>query len=197
MSADDLTTDRLRLVALDAELLGDLASGRPVARFTVPEWWPDRTDRGHLDRWLTNAVEPEHADHGWGPRAIVHRGSMVGHIGFHGPPVSIAAALDDPSFEASIDPILGPPPQAGEQAAVEVGYTVFGEHRGRGFATEALVGLIAWAEKTGRVSTILATVLPTNEPSLAVLERAGGFLVIGSCRDENGEPEVVYRRDLC
>jgi RimJ/RimL family protein N-acetyltransferase len=45
------------------------------------------------------------------------------------------------------------------------------------------------------VSTVIATVAKDNLASHAVLRRVGGFHIIGTCRDDDGTIEDVYRRD--
>jgi RimJ/RimL family protein N-acetyltransferase len=52
---------------------------------------------------------------------------MVGHAGFHGPPGT-----------------GGLPP-----GKAELGYTVFPTFRGHGYATEAAIALMEWAESRG------------------------------------------------
>lgn len=187
MSTPDIPTHRLRLVALVRENLEALTTGsRPPVGFRVPDWWPDETDLTHLQEWLRDASGHEGND-GWRPRGIVNRdGELIGHAGFHQPPTTIEAALADPNYVGDIDPSAG--------GVVELGYTVFPEHRGRGYATEAAAALIEWAWQTGQVSTILASVSPTNEASRRVLDRLDGFVEIGRCSDEADE-ELVFRCD--
>jgi RimJ/RimL family protein N-acetyltransferase len=56
--------------------------------------------------------------------------------------------------------------------------------------------LIDWATRTAAVQVVLAAIARGNDASVAVLERVGGFVEIGTCRDGDGETEVVYRRNL-
>ncbi len=150
----------------------------------MPVGWPDAHDRSNVRRWHELA-ENEGASP-WRARAIVAAGTMVGHAGFHGPPVAIGVALADPTFVGSITPCAG--------GVVELGYTVFAGHRRQGYAAEAAAGLVEWAFGTGSVDAVIATVGVDNEASHRVLARVGGFARIGTCRDERGD-EVVYRRD--
>jgi RimJ/RimL family protein N-acetyltransferase len=112
---------------------------------------------------------------------------MVGHAGFHLPPRPLAAALSDPSFEGDAAPATG--------GVVEIGYTILPADRRRGYAVEAVGALVTWALEADDVSTVLASVATDNEASHAVLRRVGGFRPIGTCRDDDGTLEVVYRRD--
>ena len=124
---------------------------------------------------------------GGGPRAILddHR-RMVGHAGFHLAPLALADALSDQTFVGAREP-------AGI-ATVEIGYTIFPAHRGNGYATEAVTGLLELAWRNG-VDAVLASVAQDNEPSLRVLDRVGGFVPIGTCTSDDGETELVFRRD--
>jgi RimJ/RimL family protein N-acetyltransferase len=125
----------------------------------------------------------------WGPRALVDRHQqMVGHAGFHLPPRPLAMALDDPTFVGRRDPDVA--------GVVEIGYAVFPRYRGQGYATEAVAALVDWAARTGEVGAIVAAIACGNDGSVRVLERVGGFLEIGTARNEDGEVEVVYRRDI-
>jgi [ribosomal protein S5]-alanine N-acetyltransferase len=183
-----ILSDRLSLVVMTPNLLatmsGDLDEARP---FVWPSWWPDEPDRRHLAMWSHRAAEAE-LNIAWGPRAVVDvHGRMLGHAGFHSPPAPIETGLAEPTFVGRRDPVAG--------GVVELGYTIFPIYRHRGFATEAVRALVSWAEGTGEVGALLATVATGNTSSVRVLERVGGFAEIGSCVSENGELEVVYRRD--
>jgi ribosomal-protein-alanine N-acetyltransferase len=59
-----------------------------------------------------------------------------------------------------------------EARRVEIGYGLAESVRGRGFATEALLGLIDWLRDQG-VREVLAECDPGNAASIAVLRRCG------------------------
>jgi RimJ/RimL family protein N-acetyltransferase len=164
-----IETERLRLVwlsegAMDALLGGD----RGELSYAVPTDWPDDHDRRFL-RLRLRQLRQDPARVEWGVTAIVHResGEMVGHIGFHGPP----------GVNARRDP-----------DAVEVGYTVFSEHRRRGYATEAVRGLLDYARERG-IHRFVASVGPANEPSLRLV-RGLGFVEVGRHWDEEDGDEL-------
>lgn len=186
---EPIRTERLVLVALPAARLTDLLKGRGLGALGVkaPDEFPSSDADLAFLRFYRRRLE-EHPDAvAWCARAVVDReGAMVGHAGLHGPPLSLAEALADPSYEGS----PGPP----ADRVVEIGYTVFPDWRGRGYATEAARGLIGWAREQG-VEVVLATARPSNEPSHAVLRRCG-FRGIGRCTDEGGAVEDVLRLDL-
>src|SRR5206468_1410352 len=105
----------------------------------------------------------------WYVYAIVLDGLMIGHIGFHGPPGS--NARKDPE-------------------AVEIGYTVFPEHRRKGYATQAVHALVDWTRAQG-VERIIASVGPENEPSLAIVRRLG-FREVGRHWDDEDGEEIEF-----
>lgn len=65
---------------------------------------------------------------------------------------------------------IGPPDESGD---AQVGFGIaFGE-RNRGYASEALRGLIDWARRHSDARRIVADVHPANFDSIAVMENAG------------------------
>lgn len=90
---------------------------------------------------------------------------LIGHVGFHGPPGinSLRAAN-----------------------AVEIGYTIFPEHRRNGYATEAVEALLDWGRAQG-IHRFVASVGPGNEPSLRIVQRLGFVEVGRHWDDEDGE----------
>jgi [ribosomal protein S5]-alanine N-acetyltransferase len=55
----------------------------------------------------------------------------------------------------------------------EIGYSLLAEHRGRGFATEAVKALVEEAFAQGKLRRLHAYCLPENRPSRALLRRVG------------------------
>ncbi|MSZ77798.1 MAG: GNAT family N-acetyltransferase, partial [Actinobacteria bacterium] len=143
--------ERLLLPLWSADVVADLRSGRRRA-----EWhrdFPREDDRDASGLW--------HEGDPWGPRSIVRGTTVLGSIGFFGPP------------DAAADGVL----------ETEVGYGLVEEARGWGFATEALVTLLAL---TDAISVrIRASVLPSNGPSIRVLAKAGFTELRGSDEDGN------------
>jgi RimJ/RimL family protein N-acetyltransferase len=166
---------RLDLVVL-TPVLDDLVEGRreqaaETIDARIPEWWPDEHDAGFL-RFRRDQAARDPGTRDWLVRAVVRRDSreMIGHAGFHGPPG--VNALKDPG-------------------AVEVGYTVFPDHRGQGYATEAVESLIGWASERG-IRTFVASVGPQNEPSLAIVRKLG-FVHVGEHWDDEDGRELEFR----
>lgn len=79
-----------------------------------------------------------------------------------------------------------------QMRTAEVGYTFSPEHWGKGYAVEALSGLVAWLFDTVGVSRVFGMLHPDNTASAQVLERSG-FLFEGHTRlsywlgDENSD----------
>ena len=113
-----LTTARLVLPLWSADVVADLRAGR-----RRPEWHRDfpRTDDVDASTLWSDGD-------GWGPRSIVRGTTVLGSIGYFGPP--------SPS---PLDGVL----------ETEVGYGLVAEARGWGFATEALGALVEAADALG------------------------------------------------
>jgi [ribosomal protein S5]-alanine N-acetyltransferase len=163
-------TERLELVALAPEAVRALIAGRRdeaerTLGLTLPAEFPNA---GDLDGFLPIQLKRMEAEPGrreWMARLMVGKPEgAVGHCGFHGPPDRIGRA--------------------------EIGYTVFTQFRGRGYAKEAAQGLVEWAFEKGE-REVYATVSPNNAPSLAVVRRLG-FIQVGTQEDEVDGLELVF-----
>jgi len=174
---DPILTPRLELrpltpAFLDATLRDDREAMAAILGASVPPDWPGDAP---VELWRRRAAEAEALP--WLARAIVRRvegerdlahegtAAMVGHAGFHLPPG---------------DPVIGRWAPGG----VEVGYRVFTAHQRRGYATETLRALVAFAREQG-VRHILAVTSTGNAPSIAVLRRCN-FRYGGRIEDEEG-----------
>ena len=76
---------------------------------------------------------------------------------------------------------VGEPNTEGE---VEIGYGTYEEFRKRGFMTEAVAGMIKWAEKQTSIRSIIASTEKSNIDSYSILER-NNFI-------KTGETETLY-----
>ncbi len=173
---DAPASSRLDLPLLSEPILEALLAGRhddasSLLGASVPTDWPDAHDASFL-RLRLDQLRRDPVVAPWLVRALVLRGSepeMVGHAGCHGPP-----GVNGPA----------------KPGAVEVGYTVFPSHRGRGLATEAALALIDWARARGATG-VVASVAPDNAPSLAVVRKLG-FVQTGEQWDEEDGLELVF-----
>jgi ribosomal-protein-alanine N-acetyltransferase len=142
---------------------------------TIPKEWPDATDTRFLRLRLAD-MQRDPAAQLWLVRAIVRREStpqMVGHAGFHGPP-----EVDDPR----------------KPHKLELGYAVFPQFRGHGYAIEAAAALIAWARAHHNIRRFIASIGPDNHASLAIVQRLG-FVQTGQQWDDEDGLELVFELD--
>jgi RimJ/RimL family protein N-acetyltransferase len=175
---DVVSTARLDLVSLTPELLeaslaGERGRVERALGASLPEGWPADPSVLRL------RLEQLRRDPGLQPfvlRAIVLRDGarVVGHIGFHSRP--------GPAY---LDAVA--------MGGIELGYTVFPEARRRGYAREAVTGLIDWAARVHGVTRFVLSIGVDNAPSLALAHQLG-FEKVGSVVDESDGPEDVYLR---
>lgn len=171
-----IETELLTLVPLTAACLrasarGDRAEVAKLLGVEVPEDW--RLDSRLVEMRLKQIDEdPELAD--WLLHAIVdpNASSLVGHIGFHARPGHACLGAVCPG-------------------GVEVGYTVCGDHRRRGFASAALLALVGRARETGWVTRVVACIGLENEASLAMAAKLG-CVRLGVHDDEDDGPEIIF-----
>ena len=138
----------------------DLDAASREAGAEIPPGMPD--DLQDFLRYRIAQVEDDPSIRQWLGRLMVltdETGTRraIGTIGFHGPP-------DD-------------------RGRLEVGYRVEAPYRRQGYAREAVRALFDWAASKHGIHRFVASVSPTNEPSLQLV--AGfGFVETGSHMDE-------------
>jgi ribosomal-protein-alanine N-acetyltransferase len=149
---------------LDRLLQDDLRGASDAVGAALPEFF-------RAEKWLwqirSDQIRQSPGSAPWLVRAVVdpESGAVVGHAGFHGPP--------------------------DEAGAVEVGYTVVPDWRGRGFAHRILASLVAEALAAPDVALVRASVRPDNLPSLAVVRKAG-MRHVGEQWDDVDGRELVF-----
>lgn len=164
---DLIRTPRLELVRATAEILradmvGPEALGTALgAVVPVPGWPPGEWDEGAL-RWMLDALESGRISAGWGSWYFVRADdrALVGAGGFTGDP--------------------------DESGTAEIGYSVVERFQRQGYATEAALGLVAYAFADPAVRRVTAETLPHLEASLGVLRKLGFHPA-----DDPSGPEVV------
>jgi RimJ/RimL family protein N-acetyltransferase len=146
--------------------MGDRAEVDRLADYAVPDDFPG--DAVGLIRLRRDQLTVEPSAAPWLLRAIVRRSDrvMVGYVNFHGPP-----GVND-TMTAN---------------AVELGWTVFPEHRRKGYATETATALMQWAERERGIRLFISSTTPDNAASLRVHEKLG-FARTG----EIVEGEVIF-----
>jgi RimJ/RimL family protein N-acetyltransferase len=164
VSVEPITTERLELIAFEPEAIRHLIRGE--RNLNLPREFPSQDD---IDGFLSiqlHRMEANPDRREWMARLMVTqtKREVIGHCGFHGPPEVIGRA--------------------------EIGYTVFEQFRGQGFAKEAAKALVQWAFAQGE-KEVYASVSPDNAPSLAVV-RSLGFKQVGTQVDEVDGLELVF-----
>lgn len=175
---DDIVTPRLTLRLMPAEavsacLAGDLAHASRMTGTSIPHELLE--DPGALEAGRMRLNEdPDYLP--WSVRAIILTAErrMIGHIRFHTRP--------DPDYLQSY-----------ARHAVEFGYLIFNDDRGRGYASEAANAVMDWARSAHGVEYFAASVSPDNPPSLRVVQRLG-FAKVGEEMDEIDGIEYVFLR---
>jgi [ribosomal protein S5]-alanine N-acetyltransferase len=161
---ETIETERLRLVLLGEDDIERLLRAPPP--------WLDE----HFRRFLGMRLDQLRRDPGyapWAPRLIVLRddpATTIGNAGFHG----------SPGVNATRNP-----------TAVEIGYSIIPRYRRRGYATETVRALVDWALHQPGVDRVIASISPTNQPSLAIARRLG-FVEIGRHWDEEDGEELEF-----
>jgi ribosomal-protein-alanine N-acetyltransferase len=140
------------LTLLDAFVDGDPTRAGELVDYSVPGGFPGTAAEVLEIRRIQLAADPARLP--WSVRAMVRRNDrvMVGFVNFHGPP-----GVND--IEAA--------------GAAELGWTVFPEHRRRGYATETARRLMDWARQEHGVTRFISSTTPDNAPSLRVHEKLG------------------------
>jgi RimJ/RimL family protein N-acetyltransferase len=73
----------------------------------------------------------------------------------------------------------------------ELGWLVYPEAEGHGFAFEAATALRAWARETRKFETLVSYIDPANLRSIRLAERLGAMLDPHAARPDPGD--LVYR----
>jgi len=156
----------LSSAAMTALLDGCLArASREAGVALTPYFLTDDALRLWRRRVSQIAADPGSAR--WVARAVVAQpeGVVVGHAGFHGPP--------------------------DETGMVEVAYSVDPAYRRRGYARAMLAALLHRAATEPGVSTVRATISPSNAASLATIS-GFGFTEVGEQWDEEDGLELIF-----
>ena len=181
MSTRHLRTPRLDLVPataahLRAELVSREALAQELSVDVPPTWPPELYDEDAIRYSLAWVLAHPDQAAWWGFHYIVRRPVTLE------PPLLIGTG----GFKGAPD----------EHGSIELGYGILPEHQGRGYATEAVQGWVAFAFASPAVRTVVAQTLPHLTPSIRVLEKAG-FTFVGEGHDRHapaGERVIRYQR---
>jgi [ribosomal protein S5]-alanine N-acetyltransferase len=169
-----IVTERLRLVPatpalVRAALAGPqalaAALGTVVPGTAVPPTWPHQyLDRPALEFTLERVSGPQGSLGWWMHFVILVRGAgspiLIGTAGYKGP--------------------------VGTDGSVEVGYGIVSDHQRRGYASEAVRGLLAQAFAVPEVRRVIGETLPELVGSIGVMRTCGFHPVEGG-----SEPGVI------
>jgi RimJ/RimL family protein N-acetyltransferase len=168
---EPITTERLRLrrsLPEDAERIASYRSDPDVHRF---QGW-DRTDAAGIRAEIQEMAARLPGESGWVQLSVedAATGELLGDVG------------------------LSPAP--GEPGVVKLGYTIAPEHQRRGYATEAVRSLVAYAFQTLGAEVVRIYADGDNVASHRVAEKAGLRLVERFRHEEDGEVWFGVRYEL-
>lgn len=168
-SAGTILTDRLELVPAtpaltQAALQGPSALAAALGVVVPPTWPPELLDRPALEFTLARLAEGSDQAGWWLHFVVLPAGPagriLIGTAGYKGPP--------------------------SPDGTVEVGYGIVSDHQRRGYASEAVLGLLRHAFASPGVARAIAETLPELTPSIGVLRKCGFHPA-----EESSEPEVI------
>ncbi|HEX4859488.1 MAG TPA: GNAT family N-acetyltransferase [Usitatibacteraceae bacterium] len=159
-----LRTARLDLIGADTRsLTADLDGASALARAVdavVPDEWPPEHYDADAVRWMLEALKSVPGDSAWRSYYIALRNpanatrTLIGTCGFKGVPDGLGC--------------------------IELGYSVLPDHQRKGYASEAVLGLIDLARRHG-ARKVAAETYPDLVASIRVMEKCGlRFLGPGS-----------------
>jgi len=164
-----IETSRLKIIPCDDTIFDALKMGNNILSVVlganVPKKWTEVRDTFPYaaQRWK------EHPPlHNWWLYLIIYKpmNMLIGSCGFK-----------------------GEPNEAGE---VEIGYEIRQEQRGMGLGAELAEALVDFAFLDSRVQKIIATTLPAENPSTAIL----GKLAFQRVEDSEATDESLWRWEL-
>ncbi len=161
-------TDRLELVCGNLELARvEVFNQQQISALLnaeVPNNWPPPLNDAASAEFFLNYAENNQDALEFGMWYIIladgEKREAIGNIGFKGKP--------------------------DEAGTIETGYSIVENHQRKGYASEAVAGLLKWAFNQPSVEKVIAETLTNGFPSQKVLKK-NGFTFIG----EGSEPGVI------
>ena len=164
-----IRTERLELLPATVDLLSaalesPTALSAGLGARVPPTWPPELLDEPALQFTLDRLASAPDERAWWMyfillPHDTGER-TLIGSAGYKGPPT--------------------------EDGTVEVGYGIVSDHQRRGYASEAVRGMVKRAFDLPRIRRVIAETYPELTPSIGVLRKCG-FSLIG----EGSEPGVI------
>lgn len=152
-----IETPRLELYAAsremgEAELSGKAEFSR-LLNANIPDNWPPPGNDENTMKWFLDRLDENPANLGWLAWYIVlkndgqYKRTVIGGIGFKGAP--------------------------DENGVAETGYGIMETFQRKGYASEALQGILKWAFRNPELKMVIAETDEENEASLGVLLKNG------------------------
>ena len=150
-----LRTPRLELIAATVEHLQAELSDRvrfaALINARVPDEWPPPLNDDDSLKWFLAFLRDNPGAVGWGMWYFVLEDAsgriVIGNGGLKGTPDA--------------------------DGSVEIGYSVIEVHQRKGYASEAVAALIAWAFDHAEVTQVTAETYPEIDASIRVMEKNG------------------------
>jgi len=148
-----INTERLELFAADREMteagLSDYNKLSELLYAKIPDGWPPPLNDDDALRWFLEKIISNPLDRGW----------LMWHIILKDDGKGRRLAIGSCGFKGSPD----------ENGIAETGYSVMENHHRRGFASEALEGLLKWAFGHENLKMVIAETFPGLEASKGVM----------------------------
>lgn len=146
-----ITTNRLQIITFEVDMIKALQEGAKELEkrvsFNVPANYPMDVYKQFFPYKIERFSKLPEENKWEGLIIASENNTVIGDIGFKSGP--------------------------NEQGEINLGYSVLPTYQGRGFATEAAVGMVAWGLTQLGVEKVVATCSPDNNASIRVLQKAG------------------------
>lgn len=147
-----IETERLLLLPISYDCMGELLEGKPCALeregFALSDEWVTIELLRYFDI-LRSFMPPGGTPDGFYTWAIIERAArmVIGDVGFKGPP--------------------------NELGAMDIGYGIAPASREKGYATEAVTAALRWVFAQPGVRRVSAECVEDNAPSVHILKKTG------------------------
>jgi len=179
MNPHIINTPRLQLIAASHKLgEAELVDRREFSRLLdaeIPDNWPPPDNDETTMKWFQDRLNENPANYGWLAWYIILKNDGLGK----------RMAIGGCGFKGAPD----------EKGWVETGYGIMESFHLKGYATEALNGLLKWAFGHPETKSIFAETVTGNFASLAVLLK-NGFRLVGPGSEEGTIKYEITREEF-
>lgn len=172
-----IETPRLELIAASREMGEAELATRPefssLLNAEIPENWPPHGNDENTMKWFLDRLNENPANRGWLAWYIVLKNNGQGK----------RAAIGGIGFKGAPD----------ENGVAETGYGIMEFFQNKGYASEALKGLLNWAFGHNELKKVIAETDEENEASLGVLLK-NGFRFAGPGSEEGTMRYEISRK---